>query len=406
MTDIKGPLDGLRVLDLSRVLAGPSSTQMLGDLGAEVIKVERPGTGDDTRAWGPPYLRDGDGNETSEAAYYLSTNRNKRSVTVDISTAGGQVLVRRLAATSDVMIENYKVGGLAKYGLDHATLCAELPALVYCSISGFGQTGPRAAAPGYDYMIQAMGGIMSLTGPEQGPPMRVGVAIADQMCGMNASVAILAALRHRDATGVGQHIDIGLFDTQVAWLINEALNYFTSGQVPRRLGNSHPNIVPYQLFATSDADVVVAIGNDNQFRRYCDFAGCGELADDPRFATVAARVENRSALVPVLEEIMAKRPSGEWIDGLTALNIPCGPVHDLADVFDDPQTRARDMRIEMDHPTAGKVPLVGNPIKFSATPVSYRRPPPLLGEHTDEVLGDLLDLSIEELEALRAAKII
>ncbi|MCZ6764308.1 MAG: CaiB/BaiF CoA-transferase family protein [Alphaproteobacteria bacterium] len=406
MANKQGPLTGIRVLDLSRVLAGPSATQMLGDLGADVVKIERPGVGDDTRGWGPPYLKDEAGNETGEAAYYLSTNRNKRSVTVDISKEQGQELVRGLAAKSDVMIENFKVGALARYGLDFETVRADLPELIYCSISGFGQTGPRASEPGYDYLIQAMGGLMSLTGPQEGPPMRAGIAIADVMCGMNAVVAILAALFHRERTHEGQHIDLGLHDTQVGWLFNEALNYFTSGRVPQRLGNGHPNLVPYQLFATADGHVVLAVGNDRQFARYCAFAGMPELAEDSRFATMSARIENRDALVPILENIMLARDSATWIEGLTGLDIPCGPVRDLGEVFDDAQTAAREMAIEMPHPAAGRVRLVGNPIKLSASPVTYRHPPPMLGQHTDEVLAELLELTDEKRRSLRAAHII
>ncbi|MCZ6604572.1 MAG: CoA transferase [Alphaproteobacteria bacterium] len=406
MANKQGPLTGIRVLDLSRVLAGPSATQMLGDLGADVVKIERPGVGDDTRGWGPPYLKDEAGNETGEAAYYLSTNRNKRSVTVDISKEQGQELVRGLAAKSDVMIENFKVGALARFGLDFETVRADLPELIYCSISGFGQTGPRASEPGYDYLIQAMGGLMSLTGPQDGPPMRAGIAIADVMCGMNAVVAILAALFHRERTHEGQHIDLGLHDTQVGWLFNEALNYFTSGRVPQRLGNGHPNLVPYQLFATADGHVVLAVGNDRQFARYCAFAGMPELAEDSRFATMSARIENRDVLVPILENIMLARDSATWIEGLTGLDIPCGPVRDLGEVFDDAQTAAREMAIEMPHPAAGRVRLVGNPIKLSASPVTYRHPPPMLGQHTDEVLAELLELTDEKRRSLRAAHII
>ncbi len=389
------------MLDLSRVLAGPSCTQVLGDLGADVIKVERPGRGDDTRGWGPPYLKDGDGNDTSEAAYYLSTNRNKRSVTIDLALPQGQDLIRQLASQCDVLVENFKVGGLAKYGLDHQAICDAQPELVYCSISGFGQTGPRAAAPGYDFMIQGMGGIMSLTGDPDGPPTKVGVAIADIMCGMYASVAILGALFHRNQSGVGQHIDLGLMDTQVGWLANEALNYFTSGKVPHRMGNTHPNLVPYQVFSTSDDDIVVAVGNDGQFARYCNFAGRPDLAEDERFSTMRGRIVNRDILVPMLEDAMRTKSADEWIAGLEIAGVPCGPVRDLAQVFDDPQIAARGMKIEMPHEAAGVVPLVGNPINYSATPVSYRHPPPMLGQHTDEILQELLDLPGAELDQLR-----
>ncbi len=408
MSEAAGPLTGLRVLDLSRILAGPTCTQLLGDLGAEIIKVERPGAGDDTRKWGPPYVRDAEGRETTESAYYLCCNRNKRSVTIDFTQPEGAALVRRLAATSDVLIENLKVGGLAKYGLAYTDLAPELPRLVYCSISGFGQTGPYRNRPGYDFLIQGMGGIMSMTGEPDGEPMKVAVGIADVMCGMYASSAILAALRHRDASGEGQYIDIGLLDSQVAWLINGGLYYLTSGEPPPRLGNAHPNIVPYQVVPASDGYFILAVGNDQQFRRFCEFAGGADLADDPRFARNADRVRNRDALLPLLENLTRVHPISHWLDGLEQRNVPCGPVNDLRQVFDDPQIRHREMRITMPHPLAGsgEVALTGNPLKLSATPVTYRRAPPVLGQDTDAVLEELLDLKGDERAQLRQQQVI
>ena len=402
------PLAGVRVLDLSRILAGPAATQLLGDLGADIIKIERPGTGDDTRQWGPPWLRGADGGETTESAYFLSVNRNKRSVTLDLAHPEGRALARRLAGCCDVLVENFKVGDLARYGLDYASLKESLPRLVYCSISGFGQTGPYAAFAGYDFMVQGMGGIMSLTGEPDGQPMKVGVAVADVVCGLYASNAILAALLHRDRTGEGQSIDLSLLDTQVAWLVNQGLNYLTSGQPPARLGNAHPNIVPYQVFAASDGHFILAVGNDAQFQRFAAFAGAPELAREPRFATNPKRVRHRGELVPILEALARRRPMSHWLDGLRREGVPCGPVNDLRGVFDDPQVRERGMRIEMPHPLAasGTVALIGNPIRSSARVVAYERAPPLLGEHTDEVLQDLLGLDATERARLRAAGII
>ncbi len=400
----RGPLTGIRVLDLSRVLAGPTATQLLGDLGAEVIKIERPGSGDDTRAWGPPYLKDDAGRETSESAYYLCTNRNKRSVAVDLAKPEGADLIRRLATQCDILIQNFKVGGLAKYGLAHEQLKESLPRLIYCSITGFGQTGPYANRPGYDMLIQGMGGIMSVTGPPEGPPTKVAVGIADVMCGMYASVAILSALRHRDLEGEGQHIDIALFDSQVAWLINEALNYFTSGRDPRRFGNAHANVTPYQVFASADGYAILACGNDGQFQRFCKFAGLTELADDPRYRTNADRIRNRDDLIPVLDAAFLTRTTDEWVMGLEGVNVPCGPVNDFDLVFSDPQSVHRETSITMPHPLAagGDVRLLGNPIKMSKTPVTYRHPPPLLGQDTDAVLEELLDLGAESRAELRA----
>ena len=398
-----GPLTGIRVFDMSRVLAGPSCAQLLGDLGADVIKVERPGEGDDTRKWGPPYLKDADGHDTTESAYYLAANRAKRSLTLDFTKPAGRDLARRLIARSDVLLENYKVGTLAKYGLGYAELHAEFPRLVYCSITGFGQTGPYAPRAGYDYLIQAMGGIMSVTGEPKGEPMKVAVAIADLMTGMYSSVAILAALRHRDATGQGQYIDMALLDTQVAWLANLGQGYLTSGELPARLGNAHATVVPYQVFKTSDGHIVLAIGNDGQFRKFCDFAGAPALASDPRFATNPARIRNRAELIPEMTTILARQTSAYWIRELERIGVPCGPINNLEQVFADPQVRARGMTVELPHPAAGGQPtrLIANPIKFSETPISYDRAPPTLGQHTDELLRELLGLTAEETTTLR-----
>ncbi|MBO6853501.1 MAG: CoA transferase [Marivivens sp.] len=386
-----GALTGLRILDLSRVLAGPTATQLLGDLGADVIKIENPKTkGDDTRAWGPPYVTGANGAATDLSAYFNSANRNKRSVAVDLATPEGQSIIRRIAAQCDVVIENFKPGALTKYGLDHESLLASHPALVYCSISGFGHTGPNRSKPGYDLLAQGYGGIMSLTGEAEGEPMKVGVAIADVMCGMYATVAILAALRHRDATGEGQHIDLGLVDTQMAWLINQGTNYLTSGTVPVRRGNGHPNIAPYQVYAAADGHVIIAVGNDGQFRRFCDALTLGALPDDDRFATNPARVANRDALNAVLGPVLASRNAADIITMMEAAGVPAGPVHTLDQVFASDQAIARDMAIEMTHPASGgTVPMLGNPIKMSRTPVSYRHAPPSFGEHTAEVLAEL-----------------
>lgn len=386
-----GALTGLRILDLSRVLAGPTATQLLGDLGADVIKIENPKTkGDDTRAWGPPYVTGANGAATDLSAYFNSANRNKRSVAVDLATPEGQSIIRKIAAQCDVVIENFKPGALTKYGLDHESLLASHPALVYCSISGFGHTGPNRSKPGYDLLAQGYGGIMSLTGEAEGEPMKVGVAIADVMCGMYATVAILAALRHRDATGEGQHIDLGLVDTQMAWLINQGTNYLTSGTVPVRRGNGHPNIAPYQVYAAADGHVIIAVGNDGQFRRFCDALTLGALPDDDRFATNPARVANRDALNAVLGPVLASRNAADIITMMEAAGVPAGPVHTLDQVFASDQAIARDMAIEMTHPASGgTVPMLGNPIKMSRTPVSYRHAPPSFGEHTAEVLAEL-----------------
>ena len=402
-------LQGVRVLDLSRVLAGPWCTQTLADLGADVIKVERPLTGDDTRGWGPPYLKDAAGADTSEAAYYLAANRNKRSITVDLASTEGQALVRRIAAQSDVVVENYKVGDMARYRLDAPTLLARNPRLVYCSITGFGQTGPYRERAGYDYAAQGIGGLMSVTGPSRaeiaddapgGGPQKVGVAVADLFTGMYASTAILAALRHRDRTGVGQSIDMALLDTQVAMLANLGANYLVSGVVPQRAGNAHQNVVPYQVFEVSDGHLILAVGNDAQFERFCAVAGLPELALDPRFVRNAGRVRDRAALVPRLAQVFKTRRRADWLAALEAAKVPCGPINDLAEVFADPQVVQREMTVRMAHPLGAQVELVASPMKLSATPVQYRLPPPLLGEHTDEVLSEL-GLDRDEIARLR-----
>jgi crotonobetainyl-CoA:carnitine CoA-transferase CaiB-like acyl-CoA transferase len=399
-----GPLSHVVVLDLSRVLAGPWCTQLLADYGAEVIKVERPGAGDDTRSWGPPFLADTDGRPTSDAAYFLACNRGKESVAIDFTRPEGSRLVQALAERSDVLVENYKVGGLAKYGLDFATLSARNPRLVYCSITGFGQNGPYAGRAGYDFIIQGMGGLMSVTGERDdlpgGGPQKVGVAVSDLMTGMYATTAIMAALTHRDRTGVGQHIDACLLDTQVAMLANLAANYLVSGEVPGRMGNAHQNIVPYQAFACSDGHLILAVGNDGQFARFCEVAHRADLATDPRYRSNADRVRNRDELVAVVAGIIRTRSQRDWITALEGVQVPCGPINRLDQVFDDPQVRHRGMRIEMPHPRAGSVELVGNPVTLGVTPVEYRRPPPLLGQHTVEVLESRLSLSRSAIEAL------
>lgn len=393
-----GALTGLKVLDLSRVLAGPWASQILGDLGADVVKVERPGAGDDTRAWGPPWVGAPDGTDAPrQAAYFQCTNRNKRSVAIDLATPEGQAQVRALAEQADVVLENFKVGGLKGYGLDYDCLAAVNPRLVYCSITGFGQTGPYAPRAGYDFLIQGMGGLMSLTGRADGEdgagPQKVGVALVDIMTGLYATIAVLAALRHRDATGEGQHIDLALLDVQVATLANQAANYLTSGVAPRRLGNAHPNIVPYQDFPTADGDMILAIGNDGQFARFCAIAGHPEWAADERFATNPARVAHRGVLIPLLRQATVMKTTAEWIAALEAQAVPCGPINRLDQVFADPQVQARGMRVEMPHPLFGPVPLVGSPIRLSASPVQYRHAPPTVGEHTAEVLRDWLGCS-------------
>jgi crotonobetainyl-CoA:carnitine CoA-transferase CaiB-like acyl-CoA transferase len=405
-----GPLEHIRVLELSRVLAGPWAAQTLADLGASVIKVEKPGVGDDTRTYAPPYAATSDGGQSSESAYFLSTNRGKRSVTIDFIHPEGQQLVRALAAKSDVVIENFKVGGLAKYGLDYPSLKPLNPGLVYCSITGFGQTGPYRYKPGYDFMIQGIGGLMSITGePDQHPgggPMKVGVAVADVFTGLYATIAILGALSHRDRTGAGQHIDLALLDTQVAVLANQAMNYLVTGVAPQRLGNAHPNIVPYQVFAASDGHIIVAVGNENQYARLCEVIGRPDLVSDERFATNAARVNNRDELVAALREIFLTRTMREWLDALEHAGVPCGPINTVADVFADPQVQAREMRLDLPHPTLGSVPSVANPIKYSATPLSYRSAPPMLGADTDEILRDILGIAPAEIARMRKAGIV
>lgn len=385
-------LAGIRVLDLSRVLAGPWCTQTLADLGADVIKVERPGSGDDTRAWGPPYLQTADGQDSSEAAYFLGANRNKRSVAIDIASPRGQVLIRELAGKSDVLVENFKVGDLARYGLDAQSLLQEFPGLVICSITGFGQTGPYKDRAGYDYAVQGLGGLMSVNGERDalpgGGPQKVGVAVADLFTGMYATVAVLAALRHRDATGQGQIIDMALLDTQVAMLANLGANYLCTEKSPRRMGNAHQNIVPYQVFEASDGHVIVAVGNDKQFAKFAELAGCPEWATDERFARNADRVRHREILVPMIEVALKARPRQHWLNAMEAAKVPCGAINDLAEVFADPQVQAREMTVPMPHPLSDRLRLVASPMKLSATPVGYRRPPPLLGEHTDEVLAE------------------
>ena len=407
MTDPGGPLDGIRVLDLSRVLAGPFCTQMLADLGAEVIKVERPGVGDETRTWGPPYVRDPDGADTTESAYYLCANRNKRSVTIDFSQPRGIALVKRLLARSDVLVENFKVGGLAKFGLGYEQLREEFPGLVYCSITGFGQTGPYAHRPGYDMMAQGMGGLISITGEPDRPPSKVPVAINDIMTGMYTAVALLSALRHRDSTGEGQQVDVGLLDVQVSWLANVASNYLVGGKIPRRLGTAHPNSVPYQVFPTGDGFIIIAANNDGQFERFCRAAGTPELLEDPDFASNALRVRNRDRLISMIEAVTRTRGTDAWMEALESAGVPCAPVNTIDRVFADPQVQARGMQIRMPHPLAGEdVRLVGSPIRLSRTPVSYRRAPPTLGQHTDEVLAEVLGLSEDERDALHEEGVI
>ena len=408
-------LDGIRVLDLSRVLAGPWCTQTLADLGADVIKIERPGTGDDTRTWGPPFLKDREGRDTAEAAYYLGTNRNKRSVTCDIARPEGQALVRELAKHCHVFVENFKVGDMARYGLDYAALKALNPRIVYCSVTGFGQTGPYRERAGYDYAIQGMGGLMSITGERDdlgGGPQKVGVAVADLFTGLYSAVGILAALRHAEHTGQGQHLDMALLDTQVAMLANLGANYLVSGKVPGRAGNAHQNIVPYQVFEVAPASdgskdhVIIAVGNDGQFAKYCQVAGHPELATDPRFARNQDRVRNREVLVPLLADIMKQRPKQQWLAALEAAKVPCGAINNLAEVFADPHVRDRGMVHQWDHPLAGPVDLVASPLKLSETPVRTDTPPPLLGQHTRQVLAEVLGWDEQRIAALQAQEVI
>jgi crotonobetainyl-CoA:carnitine CoA-transferase CaiB-like acyl-CoA transferase len=401
-----GPLSHIRVLDLSRVLAAPWTGQNLADLGAEVIKIERPQKGDDSRAFGPPWLKDASGAETSESAYFACANRGKKSITVNLSAPEGQRIVRELAAQSDVLLENYKFGDLARYGLGYDDLKKINPRLIYCSVTGFGQTGPYRDRPGYDFMIQGMGGLMSVTGERDelpgGGPQKAGIPIADIMTGMYATIAVCAALAHRAETGVGQHLDLALLDAQVAVLANQGANYLATGVAPPRLGNAHPNIVPYQTFKTADGDVILACGNDNLFRKFCEVADCRPLATDPRFATNGKRVENRSRLTELLNEIFVKRTTREWVEALEAAGVPNGPINNLEQVFQEPQAVARGLRMEMQHPLAGNISLIRSPMRFSATPIEHKVPPPLLGQHTDEILRGMLGCSDEDIAKLRA----
>ncbi len=405
-----GPLSHIRVLDLSRVLAGPWAAQNLADLGAEVIKVERPGTGDDTRGWGPPWLKDGAGKDTMESAYFLSVNRNKKSITIDIGKPAGQALVREIALKSDVLIENYKVGTLKRYGLAYDDLKAANPGLVYCSVTGFGQHGPYAQRPGYDFIFQGMGGLMSITGERDdypgGGPQKVGIAITDVLTGMYASLAITAALTHRERTGQGQYIDTALLDTIVAFNANQIVSYFTSGRIPIRWGNAHPQVVPYEVFATSDGHIILAVGNDGQFQRFCREAGCAELADEPRFANNSQRIIHRHELIPILADIMRQRTKQDWLESLEKATVPCGPINNMKEVFEDAQVKHSGLRVDMPHPLGGVAPVVASPMRLSETPVEYRLAPPLLGQHNEEVLKGLLGKSDAELKSLKASGII
>jgi crotonobetainyl-CoA:carnitine CoA-transferase CaiB-like acyl-CoA transferase len=401
MTEPTGPLKGLRVFDLTRVLAGPTCVQMLADLGADVVKIEKPGSGDDTRGFAPPYMPG-----TEESAYFIGTNRNKRSVTLDIAKPEGQAIALHLIAQSDVLVENFKVGALAKYGLGYGQLKDRFPGLIYCSITGFGQTGPYAPRPGYDSLIQAMGGVMSLTGEPDGPPQKVGIPLADLFAGLYGCIGILAALRHREASGQGQQIDIGMLDTHAAWLANQGMNYLATGENPPRLGNQHPNIVPYQVFATADGFVVLSIGNDPTFERFCKEFGLEQLLSDARFTTNAARVRNRELLTTMLTPLLRRETTHWWVTRLEVLNIGCGPINTLKDVFADPQIKARNVVREMAHSSGATVKVIANPIRLSETPADYRLPPPLLGEHTVEILRDRLGLAETELTKLREQKVI
>ncbi len=402
-----GPLSHIRVLDLTRVLAGPWCAQNLADLGAEVIKVERPKKGDDSRAFGPPWAKDENGKETTEAGYYLCANRGKKSITIDIASEGGRALIRELAKDADVLLENFKTGDLASKGLGYDDIKKVNPKIIYCSITGFGQTGPYAAKPGYDFMIQGMGGFMSLTGERDykpgGGPQRAGVPVVDIMTGMYSTIAVCAAIANRERSGNGQHIDMALLDTQVGFLANQGANFLVTGEAPARLGNTHPNIVPYQSLPTKDGAIIIACGNDNLFNKFCDLLGQPALKTDPRFATNAARVTNRDALDPILDELMRKKTTVEWVAALEGAGVPCGPINDLKQVFENEQVVARGLRVEIPHPTAGKVSLIRSPMRFSETPVEYKTPPPLLGQHTDEVLKDVLGKSADEITALKKA---
>lgn len=393
MTERQAPLAGIRVLDLSRVLAGPWCTQNLADLGADVIKIERPGTGDDTRGWGPPYLKDAEGNDTTESAYFLSTNRNKRSVAVDFATPEGAELIREMAKECDILVENFKVGGLKKYGLDYESLSQINPRLIYCSITGFGQTGPMAPLPGYDFMIQGMGGLMSITGERDdlpgGGPQKAGVAVTDLITGMYATVGVLGALQERNRSGKGQHLDVALLDSHIALLANQNLNYMTSGIAPRRYGNAHQNVVPYQVFEASDGHLIVAVGNDTQFKAYCEAIGRPDLSANPDYVTNSQRLRNRDTLIPQLVEAMKQDTRDAWIERLQGVGVPSGPINNLEQVFDHPQVKAREIWKTIEHPVAGSAPTTANPIRYSGTPIQYRMAPPLLGQHTEEVLSEL-----------------
>lgn len=396
-----GPLAGLKVFDLTRVLAGPTCVQMLADMGADVIKIEKPGSGDDTRGFAPPVMPG-----TSESAYFSGVNRNKRSVTLDIATPEGQEIAKKLISQCDILVENFKVGALAKYGLAYADLHEGQPGLIYCSITGFGQTGPYAPRPGYDGLIQAMGGIMSLTGDADGQPQKVGVPVADLFAGLYGCIGVLAALRHKQMTGLGQQVDIGMLDTHVAWLANQGMNYLATGKVPERLGNNHPNIVPYQVFATLDGYIVLSIGNDPTFAKFCNNFGAAALLEDERFVTNAARVGNRQLVTDTLAAIMKTMTTAVWIEKLEALKIGCGPINTLEQVFADPHVQARHNLIEMQHASGAMMTLIANPVRLSETPADYRLPPPVLGQHTDEVLADWLSLDGQALDGLRAKNII
>ncbi|GIZ10585.1 CaiB/BaiF CoA-transferase family protein [Pseudomonas sp. NCCP-436] len=407
---MSGALSHIRVLDLSRVLAGPWCGQILADLGAEVIKVERPGTGDDTRHWGPPFIKDGEGRDSREAAYFQSANRNKQSLTLDFTQPEGQRLVRELVSRCDVVLENFKVGGLAAYGLDYESLKAVNPRLIYCSITGFGQTGPYAKRAGYDFMIQGLGGLMSLTGRPDGEegagPMKVGVALTDILTGLYATVGVLAALNQREQSGIGQHIDVALLDVQVSCLANQAMNYLATGVSPKRLGNAHPNIVPYQDFPSADGNFILAVGNDGQFRKFCEVAGIAHLADDERFSTNKARVASRAELIPLLRQATVFKTTAQWIEQLEAAGVPCGPINNLEQVFADPQVQARGLRLDLPNAMGSTTPQVASPLRLSATPVVYRSAPPLLGQHTEAVLAGLLGLDEAQIDALREAGVV
>jgi formyl-CoA transferase len=404
------PLSHIRVVDLTRVLAGPWAAQTLADLGAEVIKIERPKTGDDTRSWGPPWLKGKDGRETREAAYYLSVNRGKKSVTIDLSKPAGQRLVLDLAAKSDVLIENYKVGDLARYGLAYDDVRKVNPRIIYCSVTGFGQDGPYAHRPGYDFIFQGMAGLMSITGERDdlpgGGPQKVGIAVTDVLTGMYASLAITAAVAYRERTGVGQYIDMALLDTLVAFNANQIANYWCSGEIPRRYGNAHANIVPYGVFPAADGHLILGVGNDSQFASFCRVAGRPDLAADPRFSTNPKRVQNRAILIPMIEGLVRTRSRADWIDALEAVGVPCGPINDMKEVFENPQVQHRGMRVDIPHPAGVPCPTVASPMRLSETPVTYDTPPPLLGEHTREILGGVLGLGASDIDALASQGVI